>query len=271
MSNDHPAIEGFARATAVVADPSSLDNIHRGALHRGWDIFGNAHGGTMLAIAGRAMADATNRRDVVTITGHFLAPGREGPVEISTEVEKEGRQFAMARSLMSAGDTTLMLATATLGDVSQMSGPTKLDLAPPELPAPEDCIFDADFAPRFASRVEMRMHPDDVRYMTGEPTGTMQIRGWFRLHDDEPIDSFGLVCAGDAFPPTIFNAGLPPTWTPTLEYTAHVRRRAAAGWLACSIRTRALDNGFLEEDSEIWDCEGHLVAQTRQLALVGKS
>ena len=54
----------------------------------------------------------------------------------------------------------------------------------------------------------------------------------------------------------------------TLELTAHLRARPAAGWLACRMATRYVTNGYHEEDFEIWDSRGHLVAQARQLALL---
>ena len=95
--------------------------------------------------------------------------------------------------------------------------------------------------------------------------------GWFRLRDSEPIDTLGLLLAVDAFPPTAFNARLPVAWTPTIELTAHVRARPAPGWLRCVFTTRFVTGGFLEEDGELWDASGHLVAQSRQLALVPRS
>jgi acyl-CoA thioesterase len=94
------------------------------------------------------------------------------------------------------------------------------------------------------------------------------VRGWFRLRDDEPIDPVALILATDAFPPTIFNARLPTSWTPTVELTCHVRGRPAPGWLRCAFTTRFVTGGFLEEDGEVWDATGRLVAQSRQLALV---
>jgi Acyl-CoA thioesterase C-terminal domain len=57
-------------------------------------------------------------------------------------------------------------------------------------------------------------------------------------------------------------------WTPTVELTAHVRARPAAGWLRCVFTTRFVTGGFLEEDGEVWDETSTLVAQSRQLALI---
>ncbi|MFD0852539.1 thioesterase family protein, partial [Actinomadura adrarensis] len=50
--------------------------------------------------------------------------------------------------------------------------------------------------------------------------------------------------------------------------TAHVRCRPASGWLACRVGTRYITGGMCEEDMEIWDSAGHLVAQSRQLTLL---
>ncbi len=44
--------------------------------------------------------------------------------------------------------------------------------------------------------------------------------------------------------------------------------RPGAGPLRCSFRSRFVHDGLLDEDGEIWDSTGVLVAQSRQLALV---
>ena len=103
------------------------------------------------------------------------------------------------------------------------------------------------------SRVELRVHPDDMGFATGNRSGVPRVTGWFRLHDDEPVDTVALLCALDAFPPTVFNADLPVGWVPTVELTTHVRARPAPGWLRCRFATRYVTGGFLEEDGEIWD------------------
>jgi acyl-CoA thioesterase len=88
-----------------------------------------------------------------------------------------------------------------------------------------------------------------------------------RFRDRRPPDVLSLAAIADSFPPPAF-AWLEPTWLPTLELTLHVRARPKTEWLRCAFRTRFLFGGLLEEDGEIWDEMGQLVALSRQLALV---
>ncbi len=127
------------------------------------------------------------------------------------------------------------------------------------------------FPPPFMGKVELRLHPEDATFLRGNPSGHARMRGWFRLRNGESTDTISLLCAADAFPPTVFNANLPVAWTPTIELTTHVRYRPEPGWLRCRFATHFVSGGFLEEDGEIWDVTGRLVAQSRQLALVPRS
>jgi hypothetical protein len=91
--------------------------------------------------------------------------------------------------------------------------------------------------------------------------------GWIRFVDGREADCRSTAIFADSFPPTVFNVG-PAAWVPTLELTVHIRGRPAPGWLQCRFQTRYLINGYLEEDGEVWDSRGQLVAQSRQLAQI---
>lgn len=260
----------FADATRV---RSAGDGRFDAEIAEGWDIVGNTNGGYLLSIAGRAMAAAADRPDPVSVTAHYLAPGRPGPATVQTSVVRSGRRFATVRAGMSSGGRDLLAVLGTFGDLSVDDGAPDLhvDGGPPDLPPPEQCtpiVPAAPFPPPFMGHVELRMHPDDADFLEGRRSGTPRMRGWFRLPDAEPVDTITLLTAVDAFPPTIFNADLPVGWTPTLELTAHIRARPAPGWVACRFTTRFVTGGFLEADGEVWDATGRLVAQSRQLALV---
>ena len=55
-------------------------------------------------------------------------------------------------------------------------------------------------------------------------------------------------------------------WVPTIELTVNVRKPPASQWLKCIFRTRFITCGLLEEDGEVWDETGALVAISRQIA-----
>jgi hypothetical protein len=261
---------GFAEATTVTAEGGGR---YRTEIAEGWDVAGNANGGYLLALVTRALLDATGRPDPLTVTAHYLAPGRPGPAVIDTEVVRRGTQLATATGrLVDADGRPLLQVLGTFGDLDRgSSAPELVGADPPELPAVGDCTPrepGEEFPLPFMGRVELRLHPDDAGFAEGRPSGSPQMRGWFRLRADEPVGTLGLLVAVDAFPPTAFNAHLPVGWTPTVELTAHVRARPRPGWLRCRFTTRFVTGGFLEEDGEVWDASGQLVAQSRQLALV---
>ena len=260
----------FASATAVVPRD---DGTYGAEIADGWEIAGNANGGYLLAIAARAVTVATGRPDPVTITAHYLAPGHPGPATVSVDVLRAGGRHSTAFFTLVAADRALLAGVATTTELHMSRGPLRVDVAPPELPPPDECVLlvPADpLPPPFVGKVEVRLHPDDAPFR-GEPSGEARMRGWFRLRNGEVLDSVALVQAVDAFPPTSFNANLPVTWTPTVELTAHVRRHACDGYLACAFSTRNIAGGYLETDGEIWDESGTLVAQSRQLQLVPSS
>jgi acyl-CoA thioesterase len=266
-------MEGFSDATAVTR---AGETRWTAAVVDGWDIYGNANGGTLLAIATRAMQEASGLPDPLSVTAHFLAPGKVGEVAVDADVVRAGKRFSTVTASMAAGGQRLLQVVGTFTDLDRSGDPAGTEVitaSPPDLPTPDLCVrnLPAAGAPEFSARVEQRLHPDDVGFQTGSLSGEAVMRGWFRLDDGAQPDPLVLVQAVDAMPPAAFNLGLPDGWVPTLELTVHVRARPAPGWLATAFRTRFITGGFLEEDGEVWDSSGRLVAQSRQLALVPRA
>ena len=258
----------FGLATAV--EPAG-EGRWEARIEPGWDIAGNANGGYLLAIVGRALTAATGRPHPVTTTAHYLRPGVPGPATVDVATVRSSRRFTTATATLRRDGEAIVTALSTLGDLSETEGPDLVTGAPPPIPDPDECIPvipGEHFPPPFMGQVELRLHPDDARFRTGRPSGSARMRGWFRLPDAETIDAIGLLCAVDAFPPTVFNANLPVAWTPTLELTAHVRAIPVPGWLRCEFESHFITGGFLEADGQLWDADDRLVAQSRQLALV---
>ncbi|NBU17052.1 MAG: thioesterase family protein [Actinobacteria bacterium] len=85
-----------------------------------------------------------------------------------------------------------------------------------------------------------------------------------------PVDTLSLLLAADAFPPVMFNRFGMLGWVPTVEFTVHLRGVPAPGPIACAFSSRVIQGGMWEEDGEMWDSEGQVVALSRQLALAPK-
>ena len=113
-------------------------------------------------------------------------------------------------------------------------------------------------------RVDLRLDPACAGWLRGEPSHEGIIRGWLRLADDREPDVLSLLWALDAMPPVAFDLGL-IGWTPTLEFSGHVRAHPAPGWLQIVTTTANVAGGLMEEDARIWDSTGRLVALSRQL------
>ena len=259
----------FDAATAVHA---LGDGRYRARIDEGWDIAGNANGGYLIALAARAIHDSVGRPPL-SVTAHYLAPGRSGPCEVSVEVLRAGRRTATAIARLRT-DVDALVVVGTFGEQIP-GGPTVIDGMPPDLPAFEDCVRTVPPVPGsgFGERVHVRVRPDDAAFREGRPTGTGEISGWFTFADASPaeqqLDAFGLLQASDAFAPVCFNRyEVPLAWAPTLELTVHVRGVPAPGPLRCRFRNSFMQNGLFEEDGEMWDSRDMLVAQSRQLALI---
>lgn len=262
----------FAGATTVEkAGPTSW----RGVVEPDWDIFGIANGGYLMAIAARAMSGAAEGRIPASVTAHFTKPVVAGPVTVEVTPVKTGRSFSTVRAEMLGDDGhTLVSLIGTFAEPGRPIPDVYLSSSqPPDLPPPEESVrarpaTDQPFPPPLLKQFEERIHPDDTGLVEGKTTGNALMRGWFRLFDGDEADPFLPLLVADAFPPAIFNANLPLSWTPTVEMTTHIRSVPEDGWLACQFRTRFISGGLLEEDGEIWDSNGRLIAQSRQLALV---
>ena len=243
----------------------------------GWDIFDIANGGYLLSIAGRAMGQEVGGRQLVSVTGRFVNPTMAGPLEVDTNVVKEGRSLTTATASVTSGGRTTIIASASFSDgaLGGANEQTVIHSTPPDLPPVEECVrvIPADegpFPPPFTGQVGLHLHPEDISISDLTRSRAPTVRGWLQLLDGELIDPYGLVLASDAFPPAVFNSGLPIGWTPTIDLTVHIRKPGPHQWIRCSVTTRFVNDGLLEEDGEYWDADGNLVAQSRQLALLAR-
>jgi acyl-CoA thioesterase len=237
-----------------------------------WSVGGGINGGFLLGVIGNAIRQVVpGKPDPITISAFYLGPGVGGPAEVRTEIKRDGGSLAVVSADLLQGGERKLTATATFGDLAGFEGEVLTKAEEFDLPPVEECFSTKDMgkdllalAPMY-QKFEMRFPHDGIGWAVGQPSGKGEIKAWFRFADDRPIDAFSLITIADLLPPVAFDLGL-PGWSPTLELTVHVRAIPAEGWLKIRHFTRNLAGGMFEEDCEIWDASGRLVAQARQLA-----
>ncbi|WP_330287605.1 thioesterase family protein [Streptomyces sp. NBC_00576] len=265
----------FDRDTAVTR---RAPGVYDAELSAGWTVINAVNGGYLLAVLGRALADALPHGDPFSVSAHYLTASRPGPAVVRTDVVRTGRSLSTGQASLFQYDdegqeVERIRVLASYGDLDALPDDVRTTAEPPAMPPMDQCFGPQD-APApipgsstITDRLMLKLDPATLGWALGAPSGKGEMRSWFGLADGRDADPLSLLLAVDALPPTAFEIGM-SGWVPTVELTVHVRCRPAPGPLRVSITTRNLAGGFLEEDAEVWDSADRLVAQSRQLASV---
>lgn len=270
-----PAAHEFDRDTAVTPRGESR---YDAELSAGWVVGGGVNGGYLLAVMANALrVELPAKPDPIAVSAHYVSASTPGPAAVRVDVRREGGSVATAAVELVQDGTTRISALATVGDLARFAERAGDEVRSwaeePELPPREECPSRDDAPPELRAfvpmldRFDLRLDPAHAGWGAGEPGMTGSIAGWYRFADGREPDPIALLTICDVLPPVTFDLGM-PGWAPTLELTVHVRARPAPGWLKVRHATRTMAGGLFEEDCEVWDSAGRLVAQSRQLALV---
>jgi acyl-coenzyme A thioesterase PaaI-like protein len=239
------------------------------------------NGGVMLAMVLRAVLDASPHPHPVATSAHFLRVPRLEPAEVEVTWLKQGRTAATARAALVQDGQAVLDTTVTTGSLPagpQANGELTWTGEPPALPPIEECVnlgpwpgtVGADGTAGYAAHVDLRLDPATTGWRRGDAAGVPEMRGYFGLREERDPDAYLLALAVDSLPPVVFGLGA-AGWAPTVELTWYMRAVPVAGPLQVAARCRHVSGGWFDEEAEVWDAAGQLVAQSRQLARVGRS
>ena len=244
------------------------ENSWTGNLNKNWNIAGIPNGGYLLAVVLRAMQEQVGIKNLLSVNAHYLRPGvsgEEGRVE--SLILREGSSISTSiASLIQRGKTS-MHVVAAFGELKKTAnGFPRIQIEPPFMPPPEECAKRSAENQGVELSIQKRV---DVRMADMESdSDSSDLYGWIKFSDSAPVDSLGLALFSDAFPPSIFSKLGRVGWVPTVELTVQVRNLPKEGWIMGHFFTDDLQNGSMIETGRLWDSEGCLVAQSRQLALI---
>ncbi len=239
-----------------------------------WSIGGRPNGGYLLAVLAAAGMAETGRDLPLGVTAAFTQPPEFGPAVLVVETIRAGRTVSAVRARVEQHGATCAEGLLSMGDAAEFGAEPLWPGEPPvELPPVEDCVPAVPRMPDgtpvpLLDALEVRLDPACVGWFTGRPAGVPEIRAWVREPDVE-TSALATVVATDVLPPVVFEMGL-FGWSPTVEMSVGLRSAPAPGWLRLRTRAHLVADGWFDEDVDVWDSTGRLVARARQLARVGR-
>jgi len=276
MKERMPSSTLFSDAMALT--PAG-DGVYDGVLNEHWTIGPRGsgpkvHGGAMLALCANAARLAHGGDDAwpIATSGNFLWAPDPGPMRVVTTVRKRGRRVSLIDVELTQGDRTAVRAAITLGDPEHHVPPllSVNPVVPLMTPEPPPGLEPIGPGHPMADIVHLA-RGCDIRpsLTTMEPRadgGPPVIEYWVRPKGVAPDALFALLC-GDVSAPVTFGVNR-FGWAPTVQLTAYLRALPADGWLRIICTTMQIGQDWFDEDHIVVDCEGRIVVQSRQLAMV---
>jgi acyl-CoA thioesterase len=245
--------------------------VFEGHVSRDWWIVFGPNGGFLAAMIVKAMAAAVDDhlRVARSLTIHYTAAPKEGPVRIATTVERAGRSLTTVSARMEQEGRLIALALGAFSrarpSLIEFDDAPAPSVAPPEDLPPREA---RDDLPPFTHQWEVRP-AIGIAPFTGAETSTLS-GGWIRPVEVHPIDAALVAQLTDAWIPAVFVRLTEPNPVPTIDLTIHFRADLPlpADYVLVTFESRLSQGGFVEEDGLIWSRDGRLIAQSRQLALL---
>ncbi|TCJ24097.1 thioesterase family protein [Nocardioides jejuensis] len=262
-------VSTYALDAAVASTPLG-DGVHRVAVTTDWNTAnGTPNGGYILALVLNAVLQEAAEPDPLSIAITYFRPAQAGDAEIRVRQVRAGRRVSTYDALVVQGDKEVAHAVVSTHDWDQAGAVTNTPHGAPEMPKPEAC---ADLT----TVIPGGMVPILDRYtyraaaipgwLEGSPSGTTESLCWIRTSDARPVDAMLAGAMTDAFPPVTAEIG--HLASATIQLTVHFRRRPETTWALGHVVTRHVIDGYADEDVELWDEQGRLIAQSRQLAIL---
>lgn len=243
-------------------------NSWTGKLNENWNIGDIPNGGYLLSVVLRAMQEQAGSKNLLSANAHYLRPGStHEEAKIDSALLRKGSNISTASGSLTQNGKLSLQVLAAFGDLTDTSDSfAKIQKDPPSMPPPDACQKRSAENQGIKLPIQQRV---DVRIAELEQDPERSdLYGWIKFCDSSPVDPLALALFSDAFPPSIFAKLGRVGWVPTVELTVQVRSIPVEGWIMGHFFTDDLQNGTMVETGCLWDGEGTLVAQSRQLALI---
>ncbi|OHD62778.1 MAG: hypothetical protein A2176_14875 [Spirochaetes bacterium RBG_13_51_14] len=240
---------------------------YKGTVSDNWSVNGTPNGGYLMALTASAMMQLSSKRSTPIVTASYLSRCVPGEAELIVEEISQTTQFNRLQARLTQGGNEKIRAMGTFADEKIECVLERYEATAPDVAPREKCVV-LPAIPKFTimENMDIRLDPVCAGWMQGRLTDRSEHRGWIKFKNDRPYDMLSILLIADSFPPPIFATQGMAAWVPTIEFTVNVRRIPETEWVKGIFRTRFVTCGLLEEDGELWDEKGNLVAVSRQIA-----
>jgi hypothetical protein len=245
------------------------DNIWKGFLSDRWGIGNTPNGGYSMALATRAIAGSISHKDPLSISANYIERVDFGEAIIKVEPLEATKSLSTARAMLFQGNKLKTIFTATFTDFSKSNGLDLSARSSPNFEPYDDCIlqpYKEGFNPVLEKSIEKKYCSNSQWWKSNNKKNDACLNLYMSWPEKDTADLYSLILFLDATTPPIFNKLGSVGWVPTISLTSHIRGFPKPGPLKVIAKTEFVTRGFMEEDREIWDSEGNLVGQSKQMA-----
>ena len=208
-------------------------------------------------------------RRLRSLTAQFLAPIEMAPLEVRVRVLQRRRTLTAIHVDLLQNDAVVALGLCTFfaGRDDALAAGT---VPPPAWP-PRDRLagFGADSGKSFFTRYLDYAVAEGVPAM---PAGPLACGGWVGLNPPRALDAKLIVLFADSWLPVLWTGLGRRVPFSTVEFSVYLRQPPAPGDdrpVMLRVTTETAEGGVADEQGHVWDADGRLLAQTRQLGWVG--
>jgi len=241
------------------------------------------HGGYLMAIMHKALTNILPHSTAISSSVQYLDRIDAKPFELEVETFKTSRGSSSGIVKLKQDDRICTTFTGTCSDFEFMKGYDGLQKPLPKIfkdKAKKDYVkmnydkISKGFTPAFIQQLECLIHPDHAWWNRGESSdntnNAARCTAFLEMEGGTP-DQFCLSFYSDILPPVVSNKYGPLGWIPTITLTTHIRQLPSTSEVYADFKASNINKGYFEQDCNIWDLDGNLVASSRQLTRILKS
>ncbi|RTZ97417.1 MAG: thioesterase family protein [Deltaproteobacteria bacterium] len=252
---------------------SELPSQFKSVVSDNWSVNGIPDGGYLMAMITRAMWHRCRKKSTPILTANFISRSAPGNATIQVEPIIQSAGFDRLEGRLSQGGQEKVRMFGTFAGEKTDCTADRIEKSPPAMAPFEECIRIPKM-PNYSifHNMDTRLDPTCAGWMLGQNLSkTSEIKGWIQFEAARPLDVFSIVLMADAFPPAVLPSHGMVAWVPTLEFSVNIRNIPDTSRIKCIFRTHFISCGLLEEDGELWDESGRIIAVSRQFARFRKN